>query len=425
MPVWLAQAFIPLFGLSLASRMPVALYVGAVPLLVGLLCLVTRRSPWFALLIVPFVYDDNLGSGFIAYCLGVALFVASIAWTLHIEAAPKFRQLSVLCAMSIALGFTHPQMVPPTIASVLGIIVLGTGRRKLLIAFAALTSAVPLVVWALQPSAASFRSGKGIAFLSPTTATIGLAKSLDVYTENTEVFFFALFVGVLVLAWAAGATTGHWREHRVALIAFGALVSAYVLPLAWNGQMVSLRMLLPLLVLLPATVPPEMHPCGSLRVALLAIAVLGAAQIGFTVYAFNRDITRELDPLIRASASAPRVAPIVYDSHVTWVNPPVLLHAGAWLVFERGGVYAYSFDALTSHHTDRVPREQRMTERAFDPRRELKQQRIYVAREDRDPYWNAWLVRWTFETPPPAPIFAKGSRWSVVRSGSYTLFQRE
>jgi hypothetical protein len=234
-----------------------------------------------------------------------------------------------------------------------------------------------------------------------------------------------LFAGILVLAWIARATTGHWREHRVALFALGALVSAYVLPLAWNGQMVSLRMLLPVLVLLPATAPPDLHPRGSLRVAILAIALLGAAQIGFTVYAFNRDVARELDPLIRASASAPRVAPIVYESHVTWVNPPVLLHAGAWVVFERGGVYAYSFDALTSHHTDRVPRKQRMTERAFDPKRVLKQGLIYVAREDEDPYWNAWLVRWTYETPPPAPIFAKSSRWNVVRSGSYTLFQRE
>lgn len=142
------------------------------------------------------------------------------------------------------------------------------------------------------------------------------------------------------------------------------------------------------------------------------------------MYAFNRDVARDLDPLIRASPRAPRVAPIVYDSHVTWVNQPVLLHAGAWLVFERGGVYAYSFDALTSHYTDRVPRAQRLTEHVYEPRREIKQGRIYVAREDERPYWNAWLVRWTFDTPPPAPVFAKGSRWSVLRSGNYTLFQR-
>lgn len=266
MPVWLARAFIPLFGLSLASRMPVALYAGLLPLVVGLLCVVTRRSPWFALLIVPFVYDDNLSSGFFAYCLGVLLFVACIAWTFHIEAAPKLHELGVLFTLSIALGFTHPQMVLPAFAGVLGIVVLGSGRRKLLIAAAAAASAVPLVVWASQPSAANFRTGEGIVFLPPAKTTLGLAQSFDLYTENTEALFFALFIGVLVLAWLAREETGHWREHRVALIAFGALVSAYVLPFAWNGQMVSLRMLLPLLALLPATTPPaciRVAACGS------------------------------------------------------------------------------------------------------------------------------------------------------------------
>src|ERR1700755_1601293 len=120
--------------------------------------------------------------------------------------------------------------------------------------------------------------------------------------------------------------------------------------------MVSLRMLLPLLVLLPATTPPDFHPRRGMRIVLACIALLGASQMGFTVHGFDYDVARELDPLIRASVKAPRVAQIAYDPYSPWVKPSVLLHAGAWLVFERGGVYGYSFDALTSHHTDRVPR---------------------------------------------------------------------
>jgi hypothetical protein len=211
----------------------------------------------------------------------------------------------------------------------------------------------------------------------------------------------------------------------VALVALGALVSAYVLPLAWNGQLVNLRMLLPMLVLLPATAPPRAHPSGVLRIALAGIALLGAAQIGFTVQGFNRDVARELDPLIRAAGRSPRVAQIAYDPLTTWVKPSVLVHAGAWLVFERGGVYAYSLDALTSHHTERVPKDQRMTDHVYDPWRQLTNGQLYVAREDQYPYWNAWVVRWTRASPSPAPVFAKGSRWKVARFGSYTLYQRE
>lgn len=205
MPVWLSQALTPLFGLSLASRLPVAIYAGTLPLLAGLLCSATRRSPWLGLLLVPFVYELNLASGFIAYCLGVSLFVASLAWVSHIEREPKPHQLGVLIALSAALGFTHPQMVLPTIAGVIGIVVLGTATslRKILLAAAAAVSAIPLIIWSLQPMASHFRSGQGILFLPPTGTTLGLARTLDVYPEDTEAVFFALFVGVLMLAWLA------------------------------------------------------------------------------------------------------------------------------------------------------------------------------------------------------------------------------
>jgi hypothetical protein len=422
--VWLAQAFIPLTGLSIASRLPVALYAGGLPLLIGLLCVVTRRSPWFALLIVPFIYEHNLSHGFIAYCLGVALFVACLAWTLHIEAQPRIGELLALTVLSIALGFTHPQMIPPMVAAVVGIVILGRGSRRIWVALAASTAAIPLGVWGLQPSAARYTKGEGISFLSPFDTTRGLAHMLDVYPDATEVLFFASFIGVLALCWVANEDRSHWRDHRLLVVTVGALVSAYVLPLAWNGQMVSLRMLLPALVLMPALTPPDLHPTRLLRVGLMGIALLGAAQLVFTVYGFDRDTARSLDPLIDASISAPRVAQIVYDPNTPWVNPPALTHAGAWLVFERGGVYAYSFDTLTTHHTARVPQAQRMTGSVSAPASALKTGKLYIAREADFSFWDTWLIRWTAGGAAPLPVFTDASRWHTVRSHEYTLHQR-
>lgn len=423
-PVWLAQLFIPLTGLSIASRLPVALYAGGLPLLIGLLCVAARRSPWFALLIVPFVFEYNLSHGFIAYCLGVALFVACLAWTLHIEAQPRIRDLLVLTLLSLMLGFTHPQMIPPSVAAISGILVFGRGPRKLGVALAGSTAAIPLIVWGLQPSAARYKSGEGILFLPPLDTTLGLARTLDVYPEATEQLFFASFVFVLATTWLVSEDRGRWREHRLVLTAVGALVSAYVLPLAWNGQMVSLRMLLPALALMPAITPPNLHPTRLLRVGLIGIALLGAAQLAFTVRGFDRDAAAALDPLIGASVSAPRVAQIVYDPNTPWVNPPAFTHAGAWMVFERGGVYAYSFDTLTTHHTARVPQDQRMTGSVAAPASALREGKLYRVREADFSFWNTWLIRWTAAGAAPSPVFSDLSRWQTARSREYTLHQR-
>jgi hypothetical protein len=94
------------------------------------------------------------------------------------------------------------------------------------------------------------------------------------------------------------------------------------------------------------------------------------------------------------------------------------------MVFERGGVYAHSFDTLTSHHTARVPRAQRMTDTVFTPSRELRAGRLHLVRETELPFWDTWLVRWTAAGTAPPPLFSEPSRWQTATSREYTLHQR-
>jgi hypothetical protein len=199
------------------------------------------------------------------------------------------------------------------------------------------------------------------------------------------------------------------------MLAAAALLGTFVLPWEWNGQAVGQRMPYLALIMLPVCMPPRLLPSRALVALLVSLASVGALHTAIAIVAFDADTKETLGELIPHVPPESHVAYFGVDAMQTpWVKGPAYVHAGAWVTLSRGGVYAEHFERLTSHYTDRVPAQQRLTRKDFQPvaRR--------VPRESLS-FWNVLLVRHPGRVGP-LPVSGPSDDFERLSSPPWTLF---
>jgi hypothetical protein len=419
LPIWLGALFAPLFGVAAGARLVVSLYLFALPLVSLYLCRVSGRSPWFALLLVPFLFELNLRYGFVSYCLAGLLWLLCIALAMRAEQLDQARwPLALLALAALALGFTHAQTTVISAASVLGVSLLGPARglRKLAVSAAGSTGSIPLALWLARPEQVKTAFGGPPFFALPTDVLQRLpALTFDAFPDHIDTMLFVLAVCVLGLAWLVVRERPSLAEARPLLLGGGALLGAFVLPWEWNGQAVCQRMPYLCLIALPACMPPRCAPSRRLVALLVALGGVGCLHTAIAVAAFDADTRETLGDLIPRVPAEARVAYFaVDDMQSPWVKGPAYAHAGAWITLARGGVYAEHFERLTSRYSELVPKDQRLTRKDFAPvTRPVPRASVS--------FWKVLLVR-SPRAPGPLPVSGPGDDWQQVVRPPWTLF---
>src|SRR5262249_8949981 len=129
-PLFLARPFVGLVGVEVASRVPLFLYVAALPATSALLARAAGRSGVWGLALAAFALEFNLSWGFVAYCLGGVLLQVVLACALLAErSARPGRLFAAQAAVAFVLGFTHPQVAAAAVGACALLALLGPARR--------------------------------------------------------------------------------------------------------------------------------------------------------------------------------------------------------------------------------------------------------------------------------------------------------
>src|SRR5215470_14349529 len=129
-PLFVARPFVGLLGVEAASRVPVFLYVAALPATSTLLARAAGRSGVWGLALAAFALEFNLSWGFVAYRLGGVLLQVVLACALFAERSPRPAPLAAAQAgVALVLGFTHPQVAVAAAGACAILALLGPARR--------------------------------------------------------------------------------------------------------------------------------------------------------------------------------------------------------------------------------------------------------------------------------------------------------
>jgi hypothetical protein len=106
---WLApvRALALMMPVAIASKLVLSAYALALPLGCALLARRMGRSPWLALFIFPFVFNMNVGYGFVAFVVGLAILPFAL-WALdRFLDEPSLGRGVALSLLTLAIYFAH------------------------------------------------------------------------------------------------------------------------------------------------------------------------------------------------------------------------------------------------------------------------------------------------------------------------------
>jgi hypothetical protein len=407
LPYWtaplLARPFVGLLGVEMASRIPVFLYVAALPSTSALLARAAGRSGTWGLLLAAFALEANLEWGFVAYCLGGILIQVVLALALFAERTRRpWPMLAAQALAAAVLGFTHPQSAAAGVACCALVALLGPRGRRLAIAAASVPALVPgLVYFATNPGAL----GGAVSFAGPVELIRRLPQfSIDVFDGPVEEGLFACAVLLLALSWR-GARRPTCPALRLALLVLILLAAYLVTPFNWNGQAVCQRVPFVALLLLPGLAAPGRLPTLGARALVALVALAGAGNAALVLRAFDRETAADLDPLIAAAPSGARTIYLSYDTSWPGIHSLAYLHTGAYVTLRKGGVYAFHFNGLNTRYTDAVPRAQTMIGReGVLSRRHATLGELVLLPYEGLSFWDTVLIRYPAGVEPFVPI---------------------
>ena len=230
----------PLFGIDIANRLVLSLYVIALPL--GTLWLATRlgRSRWIALFAFPFLWTFSFTFGFIHTSLGLAFIPGALAAIDSFYETPTLRRGVLAVALGASIYFCHvvPFLLYIGAAGLLGLLHRERTPRRMaarLAAWAA-TFGIGLLVSLLG-------HGKGMG-ATPTRYTFSwdphpISLMLHAYDwtwnncvgHEDEILAIVLALGWLALLFTARRrVAGTLHDDRALACAFAAVAGYLILP---------------------------------------------------------------------------------------------------------------------------------------------------------------------------------------------------
>ncbi|MEZ4442719.1 MAG: hypothetical protein R3B72_26730 [Polyangiaceae bacterium] len=231
-------------GALFAARAVVALAIFVLPLSVMRLLVALRRDPRLGLWAFMFNWERNLWAGWVAYILGIALALWTIAWLLEVESLSDAVKTTVLTAL---VAITHAQAL--AFLAVAGLLLFFTRARTLketgLYVLSLAGGLIAMRPW-LEDVFADVHTTSGLkqSFeLQEHTVSDKLAKlyahTFDVFagdyeTWTTGFMFLLLFAGPIAIAAATRSRRGAPLAPPIA-ITLAALALYVVLPFALKG----------------------------------------------------------------------------------------------------------------------------------------------------------------------------------------------
>jgi hypothetical protein len=422
-PFFAARPFVGLIGVEAAGRVPVFLYVAALPLTTALLSRAAGRSGYWGLLLAAFALEFNLAWGFVAYCLAGLLLQIVLACALYVEQAR--RPLFILGAEALAataLGFTHPQVAAAAVGGSVLLAAFGPrgvrGRRAGVVA-ASFAALVPSLVYFSDPAnAAVFRLQGGMKFAHVGELLRRLPEfSIDVFDGPVEEALFACGALLLLLSWRAAPRVS-FTGSRLPLLGVGFLLTYFVAPFDWNGQALAQRMPFLALLCLPGFAAPGRTPGLLVRAIIGIIAVVGVGNAMMLLRQFDRETAAELDPLTALAPPGAKTAYLAYDASWAGIHSLPHLHTGAYVTLRQGGVYAFHFNLLNTRYRDKVPFDQTLIGRELVLSRRYSSKREIVTLSPAQlSFWDTVLVRFPRDDEPFMPVRGFSAETSDFRYG--------
>ena len=437
LPYWtttvLAGLASPLLGPDLATRSVLALYALFLPILGGAAARAFGRSGWWGVPLAAFFIESNLAWGLLAWCVSGALMLATMVLVARVERGERVRAGFVgLGAVSLVLGWTHPQMAVGTwgLVGLLQVARVATRRdgwrRGAAVVATSTLSLVPTAVWFSSPARAEEAFG-GV----PSFAGAGLAlhhlldNSVDVWPGTVERWCLLLFVGLVLGSWAR-ASRPSLEQLRPNLLVALVLGVYFVSPWNWNGQSIAQRLPYIVLLLLPCCAAPGVVASRTLRFGLLGIALLGLVNSAAHIRQFDAEAAATLEPLAEVTPVGARLFPAVYSPHSYAARIPALLHAGAWITARKGGVYGFHYNRLTSHHRPVVPTEQTLKGPDYFWSGSLAAGgELLVVDPSTLAFWDTVLARYPEDYQPVLPLGWPPDEVGFMQVGSWALITRE
>jgi hypothetical protein len=109
-PYWtgfvISAIFSAIGGVLFAAKMGIAIIIVGLPLAVTRLLVALKRDPRLGLWAFILNYDRNMWAGWVAYLLGMAMVLWTIAWLLEVDSWPQALKVSLLSAL---VAVTHSQ----------------------------------------------------------------------------------------------------------------------------------------------------------------------------------------------------------------------------------------------------------------------------------------------------------------------------
>ena len=432
-PSMLSSLFVPFWGVEWASRILLFIYVATLPLAAGFAARSCKRSGWWGLLVVPFVFEYNLAWGFVSYCFAGLLGLLCISIMLRAEKSCKLnRLLFMLLLVSIMLGWSHPQMP---------VMIVGVGallqcfnfgvpiRKRALLLLPMMACLLPSLFWFSRPGEAEIAFVGTIEFAPFGVLLPQFSKfSVDVFPGPLEESLFILSLLIVLTLWWLNPTPITFKESRFLFVGLFFLAGYLFAPWNWNGQAICQRMPYLWLIFLPLMVPPLVYPSLRLKALLVVFALLGASHTGLNLHGFHQETKEKLAPLIDIVPPNSKTAYVTYDPDSPWVNAPVYLHTGAWITLRKGGVYSFNFNRLTSHYRSNVPEDNLLIGHEFYFKDYYQRTgQLSVVPRHRFSYWDTILIRWPADEQPTLPFEAKADDiqssdirfpWGIVQLSS-------
>jgi hypothetical protein len=377
-----------LLPLPLANKAFLTTYVVGLPLSLAFLLKSLGRSPWPALLALPFAYGDSFAWGFVNYCsaLPLAFFACGLFVRALVDVPARRRWAGWLAVCLVAVLLFHVQAyafcglalpfllfttrvpsdekglkgwVKPRLLAVLGtlpsiglFLVWVVGRLG---QPAAVEAGAPWKAWGpmLSPQNLSFKSfEQNLNELIPLLAN-QLRDGSDRWAVYAALALAALATGAaLFRVGGAHQASGERGLERFRMLGLSVIALAlyFALPFDIRGYMYYLSSRFAHLAAALAVCAVPMLSAKVERVfyvAAAAAALLVCVPLSRGFRAFS-DEAAALDELAELTSPKPMVMGLIYNSGSRVVTHPVFLHAAAFLARERGGAANFSF-ALTPH----------------------------------------------------------------------------
>jgi hypothetical protein len=433
----LVRGLTPLVGLFVADRLTLSLYVIALP--IGMVLLARRfgRSEWLALLVFPVLWNWNLASGLIPFCLGMALLpFALVAFDRFCE-QPTVARAALALATAIATFFSHllPWGMWLGAAGLIGLLHRGLGWRTLALRLVVWLVPVVVAVWVMR-----YGGGYGMSGLGFAPHFVSLSHSL----HEAQLYLLDAWVGreddVLLLLWALVFIALKLTARRETLTLHGlraeacvlvAVVAYFVLPRSvtrpsyWWGINVRFAALAWLFASLCVSGPIDVTR-GWRRWLLVPAALLGFAFAGMTLVHWRRCDAwfgaREFDRLANEIPRDARTLVLGFgrghnepSSKRTFIERYPALLSAFW-----GGYYPSHFDQFPIGYRERFPAPSWQTPERFrwDYQAHWYDYVLVYAQPglgsgqatlvDQAGPWQLWKTAQPRIDAPPAPPYPKG-----------------